>query len=662
MSIHIKSQFSWIPALVISLVFFIYGLVTLGNYGINWDAPYHYQRGNAYVRKIITGDEDYSGLSKNNRRSVYQDDAFDYNWVMDKEPVHHAPLGGMMASVFNALFFRILGIVDDIDSYHLFTLTAGSMLTALVGIWASQVAGKRAGFASALSLSLYPLLLGERMFNFKDPPEAFWFVLTIYLFWLGITHRKKTALVVSAISCGFALLTKINIVFAVFIIVPWLIGYFTHYVKRPAAVLVSFAPVMLLYPFIVFGLFIALWPYLWTDTIDHIGKALEYYIGIATGISYQDPSFYFLGFNTYPFQYWFYTTPLVTLLLTAVGIFSLIKHKSFGKEGTYGLWLLLFLVPILRVTVPGMGSYGGVRQILEFSAGMALLSGLGFSYLISLLPSTGIQKSRAVYGILLLLYFPVLYKLVSIHPNENLYFNELIGGLSGAKERNFPGWDQSFGNIYYQGIKWVNEHAEEGARIAYPIQGTHNHVSVSKVRSDISLSGWYWSGSRQEGEYIIEPNIVGNLQNKYSVQYERTVLKSVHEVTVDGVPLLAVYKNDPSYLTRPIGQEHQIVRHTPSTPDDTIELTFLTAYQLTRLDILYDRSCAAKPDGRVVVINKDTVTMLPEPIAEQYLTLPEFEMGEGEGVVHYFIPLLAATGINLQGLSCAVSQVTVYGF
>ena len=47
---------------LLSFLFFIFGLATLADYGINWDAPSHLSRGQAFLYYYLTGEKNYSGL------------------------------------------------------------------------------------------------------------------------------------------------------------------------------------------------------------------------------------------------------------------------------------------------------------------------------------------------------------------------------------------------------------------------------------------------------------------------------------------------------------------------------------------------------------------------------------------------------------------------
>src|SRR3989344_6989036 len=45
-----------------ALLYFIAGLATLSDYGVNWDAMSHLSRGQAYLHYYLTGNKDYTDL------------------------------------------------------------------------------------------------------------------------------------------------------------------------------------------------------------------------------------------------------------------------------------------------------------------------------------------------------------------------------------------------------------------------------------------------------------------------------------------------------------------------------------------------------------------------------------------------------------------------
>src|SRR4030065_1463443 len=131
-------------AFLLSLVFFTLGLVTLPDYGINWDTINHLPRGQAYLNYFLTGSRDYSNLiedsPENNwywqnpkslsidtnllkdqvpRRSMYQSYATPFSYFIVKDG-GHPPISDIISAIFNRVLFGQLRIIIDIDSYRVY--------------------------------------------------------------------------------------------------------------------------------------------------------------------------------------------------------------------------------------------------------------------------------------------------------------------------------------------------------------------------------------------------------------------------------------------------------------------------------------------------------------------------------------------------------------
>lgn len=538
-------------AFLLSFVFFLAAYLTLKDYGISWDETIHWRRGQAYLHFFLTGETDFRSLPQVNlqgtggkpenipqpRRSFYQNDYHTAEYWKTHD-VGHPPLSDELAALANFIFFQKLGLLDDISAFHLYNILTGSAVVFFGVYFASSTFGRFAGLVTFLALATYPLFWAESHFNMKDVAQAAYF--SAFLFSVHKSLRpSKIWLLLSALFFGLALGTKFNILFTPFVVIPYLLirlrGKSFKLSKGYLATLLS-------WPFVVLLIFVETWPFLWRSP-DNILKIFNFYRNIGMGTQYQPDSFIFLGFNTFPLQWILFTTPPVVLVLLGIGLFSCWKNRYKYHSVTI-LWLLWLLVPIVRVSLPGFSIYGGVRQIFEFIPALALISGLG-AWQITKWLNSPIVKLLIVFAFL----WP-MQTLISLHPNENVYFNSLIGGLKGAKDRNFPSWGNSFGNAYFQGINWLNKNAEIGAKLVL-VQGTPANAPAILLRRDINYlysdtsDKTYFSGDVKEGEYLIE--LTYNDTHKPDSEIWRYVeenLAPVYEVKVDGVPILKIWKND----------------------------------------------------------------------------------------------------------------------
>lgn len=550
-----------------ALIFFIISFLTLKDYGISWDETIHFRRGEAYLHYFLNGKKDYSDLKNLNlqgtkgdpkkivqpRRSFYQNDLHNGYYFFSND-VGHPPLGDITAAFFNYIFYQKLGILNDIFSFHLFNILTSSMLVLVVVYFALETIGIFSAAVSFLTLITYPLFFAESHFNIKDPAEAAFFSAAMLFFYLSLKRSKFLLIIPCFVFLGLAMGVKFNVLFFPVIIVLYLLIYFLQSSKHTVGVLKKLKGVewaaILIGPFLTLLIFFISWPFLWQNPLQNFVKIINYYQQIGSGVKYQPESFYLLGFNTFAAQWIFFTTPPLILFLLASGIyFAFIKRKE--KNAVTILWLFWFLIPILRVTMPGSAIYGGIRQILEFLPALALLAGLGAAYLMETVARFKVNSKILKAGLILLFLWPV-FVLFKLHPNENVYFNSLIGGLPGAAKKNFPSYGNSFGNAYKQGVEWINQNASESSRLSL-IEGTLANAPALWLRPDISYSPENWSGIGQRGEYLMELTYNETGQSfYYTWDYVNNFLEPVYQVKVEGVPILKIWKNDPEHLKKGI--------------------------------------------------------------------------------------------------------------
>lgn len=590
----------------------MFGLLTLPHYGINWDTINHLPRGQAYLHYFLTGKKNYSDLpvykiywqkpeslriitnipqDQVPTRSYYQSDAADFDWFMENGGGGHPPLSDILSSVFNRVLFGKLGLVNDIDSYRVYSIFLASSLVGLIFWWVSSNYGLIAGVVSSLSLALYPLFWSESHFNNeKDIPETVFWSFMIFCFWKGFISKKSWWILISGIFFGLALGTKFNVLFIPLVLVPWLLFYwFGKYRKKFSFSLFirdNLRLIIAVFVTILLGIFILVgsWPYLWPDPISRLVSVFGYYkeIGFTQGVT----------LNTYALQWIITTSPLIILLLSLIGIiYSLIKTLK-EKNKMSLLFLLWLIVPIARVTLPGTTIYGGVRQIMEYIPAMAVLAGIGTFWVLDT-----VKKKRMIFFLVIFAittsYSLLVIRLYKIHPNENVYFNSLIGGLKGAKEKDIPFWGNNFGAAYRQGVVWMNKNLPNDSKISYARELMPN-IPILWFRSDFTLSNGFRSGYLRKGEYIIALIYQGVEKISYFDRYLDRFLIPLYEAKVDDVSILKVWKNDIEHTKNEYLSEKETDDFIMSINEGTTTFDFGKIIYLSRLEVFYKEDLLCK--------------------------------------------------------------------
>ncbi|QQG43493.1 MAG: glycosyltransferase family 39 protein [Candidatus Daviesbacteria bacterium] len=604
--------------LLICLFVFILGLVTLPHYGINWDTINHLPRGQAYLHYFLTGRKDYNDLpsfqkyyqnpetlridadkdiSDITKRSYYQNDSVTFETYMKIDGDGHPPISDILSAGFNLILFQKLHLINDVDSYRVYGVLLASLLVGLVFFWTSKIYGKFAGFVAALSLITYPLFFSEMHFNTeKDIPESFYWSLFLFLIWYGVKILKAKWILFSGLVFGLGLGTKFNILFSSLVIAPWFLvlalGKSIEYKKNILNKINAFLKIssnrrfvisLFLVPLVGFVIFLATWPYLWQDFEYGLWRVFNFYKTIGLTVNVNRDFLGPLGANTYPLLWIISTTPPLTLLLSLIGfIFALIKIKS-EKDKVSLLILLWLLVPILRVIWPGATIYGGVRQIMEYIPALAILSGLGASFL------TRWRYKKVISILILLAFIPVVIRLVQIHPNENVYFNFLTGGLSGAKEKQIPSWGNSFGSAYRQGVVWLNKNAPPNAEADFVYELMPN-IPLIWVRPDILFHNSRRSGPLRRGDYAMTLTYDGVINRSYYDKYLEQQVNPVYETQVDGVAILKIWENDTAHTKEGFKNQKLIEDVSVKRLNGMIDIDLKIPAALSYLEAFYNSS------------------------------------------------------------------------
>lgn len=591
------------------VIYFIPALATISDYNVNWDEPVHFNRGQAYLRYYLTGEKTYQNLpffkefsdslqhrdkkpkSYLPRYSIYQNESMNGQYHLDNDDGHPV-LNGTLAALTNYVLYQKLGFLGDIESYHVFIILISTFLVYLVFLWSYKEYGFFAGLISLFVISFYPFFIAESHNNIKDPVQTAFFSYALFTYYLAVKNKNWRWMIMSSLLSGFALGTKLNILFLPFIIIPWLLIKYWRSIKSYNISLLKKIPLsiiltQLFYPILVFLVFFASWPFLWQKPITNISKFIAYYksVGISSG-----------GFSAYAAEWILYITPVITLFLLGIGILATMIRTKNEKHKTSLLWLLWLVVPIARVSLPGSNIYGGVRQIMEYLPALALLAGLGAHHIATLLNSYIKRIKRfnnltikplflIQFGIVLL-FIPILIKLISIHPNQNLYFNELIGGLRGAVNKNFEGWGTTLGNPYLQGVHWLNDNAEPSAVLTLSI-GNATNIPITTLRKDIVFANDLKSTVLRKGEYIMGLTYY-EFSLPYEAQYPERFLKTIYEKKVEGISILKIWKNDQAHTRKGFLKEKKVTDESRrEIKDSSLFITFDNAVYLTKLELLF---------------------------------------------------------------------------
>jgi hypothetical protein len=187
----------------------------------------------------------------------------------------HPPLAKTAFGLSKWLLHDKLGVVGELTAYRLPSALLAGLLVLLVyafvlAIW---------GFSEAVIAAVCTMLLPRAVFHaglacFDAPIMTLWFA-TVYAYWRCLDGRKWPWQ--AGVVFGLALATKHNaflLPFAIathYAVVAWRAGRWRGLVYHRPRVVLSF---LVLAPLTL----IAVWPWLWFDTVAHVRQWFEFHL------------------------------------------------------------------------------------------------------------------------------------------------------------------------------------------------------------------------------------------------------------------------------------------------------------------------------------------------------------------------------------------------
>lgn len=473
----------------------------------------------------------------------------DKHWSYNPE---HPVLMKTLFALSYKVFHDLLDWTTPSTAMRIPGAVSAALLGSIVYLWARQLFGRAAGLIAVVALLAQPRFFFHSHMACFDVPVIFLWTAVVYAYWRG--YESPRWAVACGVFFGLALSTKLNAFFLPIV----LVGHWMWTRRREFGV--AREPLRLKVPGVpwafvamaVIGpiLFYLLWPRHWFDTTARIEWYLNFHL------KHVHYFVYYLGQNiqqpplpvSYPTVMTLVTIPATILVSFILGSIAWIHRgwKDRGVEtgedvGAPGIsstgWLMVINVvfPIALISMPETPIFGGVKHWMTAAPFIAILAAGGVSWAVA--RAVGAERFTAAVAVLgSLVLAPALYATHHIHPFGTSYYNEFVGGVRGAADREMM--RQFWGYASRQSLPWLNEHAPKKARV-----WTHNTTGYAwnmyrredQVRGDIRPSSL--SGS-QLSLYHHQKAFVFKLVNIFDDYETRT---PVHVVDIEGVPVLSVY-------------------------------------------------------------------------------------------------------------------------
>ncbi|MCD4813091.1 hypothetical protein K8S19_05310 [bacterium] len=236
------------------------------------------------------------------------------------------------------------------------------------------------------------------------------------------------------------------------------------------------------------------------------------------------------------------TTPLVYLFFFLVGIIDFVvkvisrKNRAYAEFHPFVLPLLWFFVPLLSIIVFRSTVYDAWRQMFFIYPALLLLAILGirFSYkvFLKLIQSLSFRFIKATSFVFVAIIFsPIIFSMITYHPYQNVYFNKLVGGISGARfnfEMDYWGLSNK------QALEYILKHDQsDSIKIYADTTPARTNRFLLSPEQQARLS---YVKLREEADYIFG----GYRTRKNEYHYKN----EFYSVRVKGAKILSVFKKN----------------------------------------------------------------------------------------------------------------------
>lgn len=500
------------PIIVFLLCFIMGAFMTYQDYGITWDERDVYVYGEQYYL-YTTGkpasffNRDLGSAQKENLLVLYN---------------HFYP------GILYGLSYHINGSREiDYTFFHLLNLIVSS--TIFIFIFEVLLRKYKKSYYAILGpilLLFVPRFIGELPTNVRDVSFALAFTISISLIYLLRGNNSIARLIVLGLSFGFSQTLRVvgftlYFIYLAFSLIQELRinrGISLKYIKLEAQNLIVIS-------FISFFVNIITSPYLGSNFVVNFINSLKYSRAIVSKgtmlFNGEEILYANAGIDYLP-TILLVTTPIFILIFAGFSLFKLIKNR-FKNDLLLIFWISITLsIALYFVTKPII--FDGIRHFLFLLPLLSVVSTIGFIEFVKIKN----LKIRAI-GILLMgiNLILVLIQYASLYPYQYIYYNELIGYVSGANSKYEKDY---WGASYKEAIEWLKENEIDSTKeyniktCAHPMQSVFYFEDNMNWVNDMTDANYYVCYDRSDENLLVDQS------------------KLIHTVNRQGIAINYIYK------------------------------------------------------------------------------------------------------------------------
>jgi hypothetical protein len=469
----------------------------------------------------------------------------------------HPPLMKTLFGASEALLHDRLGWVSEVTGYRLPTALTLALLVAVVVLVTAGAWGLAAGIVSGLLTALLPrVLFHAGLATFDVPVAALWFATVAAYYW---ALRSRVGCLVLGVTFGLALATKHNALMLPAVLLThylWLAWRRASRLSDLPRALIGLRPLVAV-ALVAIGpaTLVALWPWLWFDTVAHLRDWIGFHL------HHVHYNFEYLGknWNAPPFPWHvplvttLFTVPVATLAAAAGGVAVWLWRARAGQVADdRGLGVLLALSAAVAVGPFVLGStpiFGGEKHFVAAFPTLCILAGVAVvaaaRAAVASAFAAGARPWLQPAAIVILggaVTAAALAETAAAHPYALSHYNALAGGAPGAADL---GLNRQFWGYAARGVlPWLNAHRQgDGPYPVYshdasPAWAMYRRAGLVDAR--VVDAGREQRGIRRSRAALVIHERHFN-RHDYLIWAAYGTVQPAFVLTTDGVPVVSVY-------------------------------------------------------------------------------------------------------------------------
>lgn len=454
-----------------------------------------------------------------------------------------------------AMLSRTMPSVNEWDIRHAWNSMFGWFAMFCAGLVVVEIAGWQAGLLTLILMAFSPRFFGESMNNPKDITMAAGYMIT-YVFIIKFLKQLPKPTLKTAIGLGLSIGMAMGIRIGGLLLIPYLFLFYGmamwmllgsevfNFSKFGENIWPSFKFALLAS---VMGYFVSLlfWPYGLVAPFSHPFEALNVAqkFPVQIRILFEGAS---ISSTEVPWHYipkWMLiSTPLFGLIGLVLSFILVPQMAREKKLLLLGFLYFTIVFPIGYVIYKKSVLYDTMRHFFFVYPSIIMLAALAFNYIINILSKN--MKYAAVAVLLVLVALPARFMFAN-HPNEYVYFNEIVGGIKGA----YGNYETDYYmNSVKQCADWMKAHENLKRTDGRKTTIYSNAIAPTYFYfiHDTSYVGTGYASYRARSEKDADYEIM------YNRFVDRELLlngcfppeQAVHTIYADGVPLSCVVRKD----------------------------------------------------------------------------------------------------------------------